>query len=152
MLVAAVPGVRRTWLAVAPCEPDRTVGENHLRMLLPFVAQVLRGAQEVEHAALELAERYWRRGHDKKALESLQRLQSRFPSDAGVLSAIADMYQRWGKEELAIAEYERLAKLEPDDPGHLITLGEQYWQKGDKPRAIATWKKIAQSGKANGFA
>jgi sigma-B regulation protein RsbU (phosphoserine phosphatase) len=27
-------------------------------MLLPFVAQVLRGAQEVEHAALELAERY----------------------------------------------------------------------------------------------
>ena len=58
MLVAAVPGVRRTWLAVAPCEPERTVGENHLRMLLPFVAQVLRGAQEVEHAALELAERY----------------------------------------------------------------------------------------------
>ncbi|MGE3459982.1 MAG: HEAT repeat domain-containing protein, partial [Kofleriaceae bacterium] len=84
--------------------------------------------------------------------ESLGRLQSRFPSDAGVLSAIADMYQRWGKEDLAIAEYERLAKLEPDDPGHLITLGEQYWQKGDKPRAIATWKKVTQSGKAIGYA
>jgi len=58
MLVAPVPGVRRTWLAVAPCEPQATVGENHLRMLLPFVGQLLRGAQEVEHAALELAERY----------------------------------------------------------------------------------------------
>lgn len=58
MLVSPVPGVRRTWLAVAPCEPEATVGDNHLRMLLPFVAQVLRGAQEVEHAALELAERY----------------------------------------------------------------------------------------------
>ena len=57
MLVAAVPGVRRTWLAVAT-EPDVTAAENHLKLLLPFVAQVLRGAQEVEHAALELAERY----------------------------------------------------------------------------------------------
>lgn len=58
MLVTAVPGVRRTWLAVAPLDGDITAGENHLRLLLPFVAQVLRGAQEVEHAALELAERY----------------------------------------------------------------------------------------------
>jgi sigma-B regulation protein RsbU (phosphoserine phosphatase) len=58
MLVAAVPGVRRTWLAVAPCDPEATVGDSHLKMLLPFVAQVLRGAQEVEHAALELSERY----------------------------------------------------------------------------------------------
>ena len=58
MLVAAVPGVRRTWLAIAPSEPEEIVGENHMNMLLPFVAQVLRGAQEVEHAALELAERY----------------------------------------------------------------------------------------------
>lgn len=57
MLVAAVPGVNRTWLAVAPCD-DNSPGEKHLRMLLPFVAQLLRGAQEVEHAALELAERY----------------------------------------------------------------------------------------------
>ena len=57
MLVAAVPGVKRTWLAVAQCDGEAP-GQKHLRMLLPFVAQVLRGAQEVEHAALELAERY----------------------------------------------------------------------------------------------
>ena len=57
MIVAAVPGVNRTWLAIAPCDDD-SPGEKQLRMLLPFVAQVLRGAQEVEHAALELAERY----------------------------------------------------------------------------------------------
>ena len=37
---------------------------------------------------LELAERYWRRGQEKKGLEALSRLQVRFPSDAGVLSAI----------------------------------------------------------------
>lgn len=58
MLVVPVPGVRRTWLAVVPSQEDAARGETHLRMLLPFVAQVLRGAQEVEHAALELAERY----------------------------------------------------------------------------------------------
>lgn len=58
MLVAAVPGVRRTWLAILPCEGDIVPAANYLRLLLPFVAQVMRGAQEVEHAALELAERY----------------------------------------------------------------------------------------------
>lgn len=56
--VAAVPGVRRTWLSIAPCDSETSPGDNHLRMLLPVVSQILRGAQEVEHAALELAERY----------------------------------------------------------------------------------------------
>src|SRR5262249_18385807 len=88
----------------------------------------------------------------KKALEVLSRLEARFPSDAGVMSAIADLYQRWGKEDLAIAEYERLAKLEPDDPSHLVTLGEQYWAKQDKPRALATGKKIIANGKATSYA
>lgn len=58
MLVAQVPGIKRTWLAVAPCAATSEPAEKHLRMLLPFVVQILRGAQEVEHAALELAERY----------------------------------------------------------------------------------------------
>ena len=44
MVVAAVPGVKRTWISVAPCEPDRPPGETHLRMLVPIVAQILRGA------------------------------------------------------------------------------------------------------------
>jgi sigma-B regulation protein RsbU (phosphoserine phosphatase) len=58
MLVAQVPGIKRTWLAVAPCDPGGEPAEKHVRLLLPFVVQVLRGAQEVDHAALELAERY----------------------------------------------------------------------------------------------
>jgi len=58
MLVAQVPGIKRTWLAVAPCGSGGEPAEKHIRLLLPFVAQILRGAQEVEHAALELAERY----------------------------------------------------------------------------------------------
>jgi sigma-B regulation protein RsbU (phosphoserine phosphatase) len=57
MLVAAVPGVKRTWLAVTPCD-GKTPVDQHMRMLLPFVSQILRGSQEVEHAAMELAERY----------------------------------------------------------------------------------------------
>ena len=56
--VASVPGLRRTWLSIGPCDPDTLPGDNHLRILIPVVAQILRGAQEVEHAALELAERY----------------------------------------------------------------------------------------------
>ena len=56
--VVTVPGVRRTWLSIGPCDPETSAGDNHLRMLLPVVSQILRGAQEVEHAALELAERY----------------------------------------------------------------------------------------------
>ena len=62
---------------------------------------------------LELADRYARRGKDKQATEVLARLQQRFPSDAGVIAAIADLYQRWGKEDLAIAQFEKLAKIRP---------------------------------------
>lgn len=58
MLVVNVPGAKRTWLAVGPSESDAAQVATHLWMLVPFVAHVLRGAQEVEHAALELAERY----------------------------------------------------------------------------------------------
>ena len=58
MLVAQVPGIKRTWLAVAPCGSGGEPAEKHIRLLLPSVALILRGAQEVEHAALELAERY----------------------------------------------------------------------------------------------
>ena len=58
LTVASVPGLRRTWLSIGPCDPETSPGENHLRILIPVVAQILRGAQEVEHAALELAERY----------------------------------------------------------------------------------------------
>ncbi len=57
MVVAAIPGVKRMWLAVAPCDEPGPV-DHHLKLLLPLVAQVLRGAQEVNHAAIELAERY----------------------------------------------------------------------------------------------
>ncbi len=58
MLVIKVPGTIRTWLAIVHSGPDPSEATKHLRMLLPFVAHVLRGAQEVEHAAIELAERY----------------------------------------------------------------------------------------------
>jgi sigma-B regulation protein RsbU (phosphoserine phosphatase) len=58
MLTAQVPGIKRTWLAVSPCGSGGEPAEKHLRLLLPFVVQILRGAQEVDHAALELAERY----------------------------------------------------------------------------------------------
>ena len=58
LLVARVPGAKRTWLAVGPSDSDAGDEAAHLSMLLPFVAHALRGAQEVNHAALELAERY----------------------------------------------------------------------------------------------
>ncbi len=57
-LVAAIPGVSRTWVTISPCELGSSPVRQHLKMLVPVVAQILRGAQEVEHAALELAERY----------------------------------------------------------------------------------------------
>jgi len=58
VLVSAIPGVKRAWLAVAACEPGVEPDGKHLRLLLSIVAQILRGAREVDHAALELAERY----------------------------------------------------------------------------------------------
>lgn len=58
MLVAAIPGPRRAWLALGPCPtPDFDLA-LHLDYLLPVTAQYLQSALEVEHAATELAERY----------------------------------------------------------------------------------------------
>jgi sigma-B regulation protein RsbU (phosphoserine phosphatase) len=58
MMVAAVPGPRRAWLAIGPCT-DRDVDLlNFMGFLLPVVTQYLQSALEVEHAANELAERY----------------------------------------------------------------------------------------------
>ncbi|MEO5588837.1 MAG: GAF domain-containing SpoIIE family protein phosphatase [Gemmatimonadaceae bacterium] len=56
--VIAVPAVRRTWLSVSMCDDPTGSADRHIRLLLPVVSQLLRGAQEVEHAAIELAERY----------------------------------------------------------------------------------------------
>lgn len=59
IVVISVPGTPRTWLAVGPWESHSIESiQTHLRTVLPFVVHVLRGAREVEHSAIELAERY----------------------------------------------------------------------------------------------
>ncbi|HVE78739.1 MAG TPA: GAF domain-containing SpoIIE family protein phosphatase [Gemmatimonadaceae bacterium] len=58
LLVAAVPGQRRAWLAVGPCPQREDQLESYLKFLLPVVGQYLQASLEVEHAATELAERY----------------------------------------------------------------------------------------------
>ena len=58
MKVTRLPGARRIWLALGPCEPGHAVEDRHLNLLLPVVSQFMRSSLEVEHAAMELAERY----------------------------------------------------------------------------------------------
>jgi sigma-B regulation protein RsbU (phosphoserine phosphatase) len=57
-LIAAIPGPRRAWLMVGPCEVPTVRLQLQLKFLLPVIAQFLQSALEVEHAANELAERY----------------------------------------------------------------------------------------------
>ncbi len=56
--VAVIPGPRRAWLTVGPCDVPTQALESYLKFLLPVVGQYLQAAMEVEHAANELAERY----------------------------------------------------------------------------------------------
>ena len=58
VLVALIPGPRRAWLALGPCEAPTTRLHELMKFLLPVVTQYLQSALEVEHAANELAERY----------------------------------------------------------------------------------------------
>jgi sigma-B regulation protein RsbU (phosphoserine phosphatase) len=58
MLVTRIQGPRKIWLALGPCEPGHALEERHMKLLLPVVAQFMRSSLEVEHAAMELAERY----------------------------------------------------------------------------------------------
>jgi sigma-B regulation protein RsbU (phosphoserine phosphatase) len=57
-IIAAIPGPRRAWLVIGPCQSPTTRLESQIQFLLPVVAQFLQSALEVEHAANELAERY----------------------------------------------------------------------------------------------
>ena len=61
---------------------------------------VVRAAPGEARFQLDLAERYWRRGQEKKALDTLARLEGRFPQDAGVqrnlATALADLRARDG--------------------------------------------------------
>ncbi|HEX4468782.1 MAG TPA: GAF domain-containing SpoIIE family protein phosphatase [Gemmatimonadaceae bacterium] len=57
-LIAAVPGPRRAWLALGPCDTPQADLGSYMRFMLPVVSQYLQSALEVEHAANELAERY----------------------------------------------------------------------------------------------
>lgn len=58
LLVAAVAGPRRAWLALGPCDTPGVDLASFMRFLLPVVTQYMQSALEVEHAANELAERY----------------------------------------------------------------------------------------------
>jgi sigma-B regulation protein RsbU (phosphoserine phosphatase) len=58
MLIAAIPGPRRAWLALGPCHTPGVDLRSYMNFLLPVVTQYLQSALEVEHAANELAERY----------------------------------------------------------------------------------------------
>jgi phosphoserine phosphatase RsbU/P len=57
-LIAAIPGPRRAWLVIGPCQSPSVRLEAQIQFLLPVVSQFLQSALEVEHAANELAERY----------------------------------------------------------------------------------------------
>ena len=58
VLAALIPGPRRAWLALGPCDAPNTRLQELMKFLLPVVTQYLQSAMEVEHAANELAERY----------------------------------------------------------------------------------------------
>lgn len=58
VVIAAVPGPRRAWLALGPCPEVGIELRSYMSFLLPVVTQYLQSALEVEHAANELAERY----------------------------------------------------------------------------------------------
>jgi len=57
-LVTRVPSVKKIWLTVGPCDPGYSPEERHIKLLMPVVSQFTQAALEVEHAAIELAERY----------------------------------------------------------------------------------------------
>jgi len=58
MIITRLAGPRRIWLAIGPCEPGHNAEPRHVKLLLPGVQQFMRSSLEVEHAAMELAERY----------------------------------------------------------------------------------------------
>lgn len=58
LYVAAVPGPRRAWVTVGPCEDTHANSRGYVLFLAALVGQFVHTSLQVEHAAHELAERY----------------------------------------------------------------------------------------------
>jgi phosphoserine phosphatase RsbU/P len=58
MLIARIPSAKRAWLVVGPAQSADLPLKQLMRFLAPVVSQILKTATEIEHAAVELAERY----------------------------------------------------------------------------------------------
>lgn len=105
ILIAAIPGARKAWLTVGPCEGAPVALPTMLKFMLPVVSQYLQSALEVEHAASELAERYEEINLLYTTSEILGRAVTLEETAATILAEIA---QTVGARRAAILVHDRV--------------------------------------------
>jgi phosphoserine phosphatase RsbU/P len=104
VIVAAVPGPRRAWLALGPCHTPGVDLHGYMSFLLPVVAQYLQSALEVEHAANELAERY----EEINLLYTISEILGRTVSlDEATKTILGEVSETVGARRASVLVYER---------------------------------------------
>jgi sigma-B regulation protein RsbU (phosphoserine phosphatase) len=104
VIVAAVGGPRRAWLALGPCHTPGVDLNGYMSFLLPVVAQYLQSALEVEHAANELAERY----EEINLLYTISEILGRTVSlDEATKTILDEVSETVGARRASVLVYER---------------------------------------------
>jgi len=104
VIVAAVAGPRRAWLALGPCHTPGVDLNGYMSFLLPVVAQYLQSALEVEHAANELAERY----EEINLLYTISEILGRTVSlDEATKTILVEVSETVGARRASVLVYER---------------------------------------------
>src|SRR5262249_33359755 len=104
IIVAAVVGPRRAWLALGPCHTPGVDLRGYMSFLLPVVAQYLQSALEVEHAAHELGERY----EEINLLYTISEILGRTVSlDEATKTILGEVSETVGARRASVLVYER---------------------------------------------
>ncbi len=86
-----------------------------------------------------------------RALELLQRAETKAPRDVMVLSQLAQFYDKLGDEEKAMALCERILRIDPGHPAAAANLATYLIKRGRASEAIALWEKaLARNPAATG--
>ena len=112
---------------------------------------------ETPGALNQLAQIYWNRDEDSKALEYFKLLRQRYPKSQHAdfaWNASARIYESSGKVDEALTAYHSLAKQGTDpqmrEEGEWRAAWIHYWRKDDA-KANAAFKRLASSKDANKY-
>jgi tetratricopeptide (TPR) repeat protein len=93
-----------------------------------------------ENISLQKQKLYLNMDKPKKALEEIEKLVDKNPSNSRYLQILAESYLSVGEDKKALETYQKIAAIDPENPYIHISLSDYYRQAGDEQMAYEELK------------